>query len=282
MQPQSLAWSILTRDLSLCRCLLRPCTQPPQLPSRAKPGCNDGLAHLQLRVAGSAKPFTTQENTASALSMHRCPQRLLRRLGRMDSGQCLQPPDLLQMFKKCGAVVHAYLVGQTCVDQGRGRCSDGPRPAEPSVRHCREGRSACRFGTAGSGSGNVPRRHSSRWRSSPPRCRPCGCDGPSRASASFFFSRAFLTSARQEVWVPVQALRAEEAWGGRDCVVQYVLQRRELGTRQCASDVRRSEQRGGKCALQSHAQETPPAAQPTLPGRGAQGGRSALGSGRTS
>ena len=60
--------------------------------------------------------------------------------------------------------------------------------------------------------------------------------------------------------------------------MQYVLERRELGTRQCASDVRRSEQRGSKCALQSHAQETPPAAQPTLPGRGAQGGRSALGS----
>ena len=60
--------------------------------------------------------------------------------------------------------------------------------------------------------------------------------------------------------------------------MQYVLQRRELGTRQCASDVRRPEQRGSKCALQSHAQETPPAAQPTLPGRGAQGGRSALGS----
>ena len=60
--------------------------------------------------------------------------------------------------------------------------------------------------------------------------------------------------------------------------MQYVLRRRELGTRQCTSNVRRSEQRGSKCALQSHAQETPPAAQPTLPGRGAQGGRSALGS----
>ena len=60
--------------------------------------------------------------------------------------------------------------------------------------------------------------------------------------------------------------------------MQYVLERRELGTRQCASDVRRSEQRGSKCALQSHAQETPPAAQPTLPGRGAQGAKSALGS----
>ena len=60
--------------------------------------------------------------------------------------------------------------------------------------------------------------------------------------------------------------------------MQYVLQRRELGTRQCASDVRRPEQRGSKCALQSHAQETPPAAQPTLRGRGAQGGRSTLGS----
>ena len=60
--------------------------------------------------------------------------------------------------------------------------------------------------------------------------------------------------------------------------MQYVLQRRELGTRQCASDGRHPEQRGSKCALQSHAQETPPAAQPTLPGHRAQGGRSALGS----
>ena len=56
--------------------------------------------------------------------------------------------------------------------------------------------------------------------------------------------------------------------------MQYVLQRRELGTSQCAS-VRRPEQRGSKCALQSHAQKTPPAAQPTLPapGRRAAGAR---------
>ena len=31
--------------------------------------------------------------------------------------------------------------------------------------------------------------------------------------------------------------------------MQYVLERRELGTRQCASDVRRSEQRGSKSVL---------------------------------
>ena len=48
--------------------------------------------------------------------------------------------------------------------------------------------------------------------------------------------------------------------------------------RRGASNVRRSEQRGSKCALQSHAQKGPPAAQPTLPSRKAQGGRSALGS----
>ena len=60
--------------------------------------------------------------------------------------------------------------------------------------------------------------------------------------------------------------------------MQHVREGRVLCARQGASDVRRSEQRGSKCALQSHAQESPPAAQPTLPSRGAQGGRSALGS----
>ena len=73
-------------------------------------------------------------------------------------------------------------------------------------------------------------------------------------------------------------LQAQKAGRRRGCVVQHVREWRVLCARQGASDVRRSEQRGSKCALQSHAQESPPAAQPTLPSRGAQGGRSALGS----
>ena len=60
--------------------------------------------------------------------------------------------------------------------------------------------------------------------------------------------------------------------------MQHVRERRALCARKGASNVRRSEQRGSKCALQSHAQEAPPAAQPTLPSRRSQGGRSALGS----
>ena len=55
---------------------------------------------------------------------------------------------------------------------------------------------------------------------------------------------------------------------------------REWRARQGASsDVRRSEQHGSKCALQSHAQEARPVAQPTLPSRKARSGRrSVLGS----
>ena len=60
--------------------------------------------------------------------------------------------------------------------------------------------------------------------------------------------------------------------------MQHVREGRVMCARQGASDERRSEQRGSKCALRSHAQETSPAAQPTLPSRRAQGGRSALGS----
>ena len=59
--------------------------------------------------------------------------------------------------------------------------------------------------------------------------------------------------------------------------VQHVREWRVLCARKGASNVWRSEQRGSKCALHSHAQEAPPAAQPTLPSRRAQGGRSALG-----
>ena len=58
--------------------------------------------------------------------------------------------------------------------------------------------------------------------------------------------------------------------------MQHVREGRVLCARQGASDERRSEQRGSKCALQSHAPEAKPAAQPTLPiaaGRRAAGAR---------
>ena len=54
--------------------------------------------------------------------------------------------------------------------------------------------------------------------------------------------------------------------------MQHVRERRVLCARKGASNVRRSEQRGSKCALQSHAQEATP------PSRRSQGGRRALGS----
>ena len=46
--------------------------------------------------------------------------------------------------------------------------------------------------------------------------------------------------------------------------MQDVPQRKKLGTGHGASDVRHTEQRGSKSALQSHAEKAPPAAQPAL------------------
>ena len=90
----------------------------------------------------------------------------------------------------------------------------------------------------------------------------------------FVFSSAHLVDVRK-VQVPVQPANYEprRLGRGRGCVMQHVRAWRVLCARKGASNVRRSEQRGSKRALQSHAQEAP-----TLPSRKAQGGRSALGS----
>ena len=58
--------------------------------------------------------------------------------------------------------------------------------------------------------------------------------------------------------------------------MQDIAEWRELCAGQGASDVGRSEQRGGECALLRNAQEAPPAAQPPLPCNESQGGRRAL------
>ena len=58
--------------------------------------------------------------------------------------------------------------------------------------------------------------------------------------------------------------------------MQDIAEWRELCAGQGASDVGRSEQRGGECALLRNAQEAPPAAQPPLLCNESQGGRRAL------
>ena len=92
----------------------------------------------------------------------------------------------------------------------------------------------------------------------------------------------FLTSARQEVRVPVQPAhygpRRLGVGGTASC---SFLQRRELGTTQCASDVRRPEQRGSKCAFAKPRSRNPTcgaaAANPAWPRRAGRQERAGLG-----
>ncbi|OLQ12099.1 putative TrmH family tRNA/rRNA methyltransferase YacO [Symbiodinium microadriaticum] len=70
-----------------------------------------------------------------------------------------------------------------------------------------------------------------------------------------FFRAPFEQPLEREFWSPCKdcELRAEEAGGGRACIVQDLLERRELGARHGSSNVGRSEECGGKRTLQSHA-----------------------------
>ena len=105
-----------------------------------------------------------------------------------------------------------------------------------------------------------------------------GCrDKRERCCLSFFARAAFTTAQKSPGPRAHCKLRAKAARSGGDCVVHEVPERRELRTRHGPNDVWRAEQRRSKRALQSNAEQAPPAAQPTLGSGTAQGGRSALG-----
>ena len=153
-------WSIPIRDLSPCQCLVLPVLSRRRI--RAAPSQDAiGLLATHPEWLEVASPSTHKKRTR------------YRRSVCIDARGSKHPSAEASWCGPC--ILGRTGLGrptQACLRQ----CSDGPRPGEPSARHCREGRSACRSGTAGSGSGSVPL--CSRWRSSPPRCRRCGCARP--------------------------------------------------------------------------------------------------------